>query len=232
MQAFVTDWPGEKQHAKANARILAPYCSSVTILDDPNDYFSAQWEKARSLLTDDIMIFNAGDCWPPIQEDLMFDEIKNLLSDGTGIGVYSPLIRWSNWQFPKITTEYNGVYTVPIVEMLFFAIRRDIVEAMPHGGRPDWIGVGIAYAMSATAKRLGLKMVSDTVFTAAHPDDVSGYPKADATKNMYTWLNSLDSEDRDAIQSVISECFSTVLTGEENMKSFKITKEEIEKWRR
>ena len=231
MQAFVTDWPGDKQHAKANARILAPYCSSVTILDDSNDYFGAQWEKARSLLTDDIMIFSAGDCWPPIIDiDIMFSKIKALLSDNTKIGVYSPLIRWSNWQFPKTEEIALQTYEVPMIEMLFFAVRKDIVKATPE--HYDWCGLGVAYSLMATAKKLGYRIVCDYEYTAAHPADETGYSKQKAHDGFLDWKNSLDKADQDGIQSVIDESLATVLTGEQNMKPFKITKEEIELWRR
>ena len=75
VQAFIPDWPGPKQHAvEINDVVSMRY--PTKILNDPSDYFNAQWNKACQQFTGNILLWVMSDIKLPKNFFRMCDEME------------------------------------------------------------------------------------------------------------------------------------------------------------
>lgn len=202
VQGFIPDWPGEKQHAEKIAEIIRPFCQSVTILDDPAAYMSEQWETARGKLDADILLWVMADVWPPLAFGQMMEQMDRFLT--WTVGVYSPRLKWCGWQYDpeRLLKLEDMVCEVPVAEMLCTAVRRDVVEAMPHfDPAVNKFGWGIELAMTAAAWRQNLDVVWDYRYTAIHPKQTD-YDSEAAARQLDAWIASLPAGERGWINVV------------------------------
>lgn len=189
IQCFIPDWPGTKQHAEATAAIIRPYCP-VTILPAGDDYFNAQWEKTQQQFTGDVLLYVMADVWPPEEFGRMFEEIKRVMARGD-VGWYAPDIAWTSYIYDKSKLKQvePEIYEVPNTDSLCFAIRADVMRAMPFINPKLSFMWGMDLTAIATARRMGLKVVRDYRFKAKHPNH-TGYGIADAGQGMIPLFNT------------------------------------------
>lgn len=232
-QAFVPDWPGEKQHGKATARILEKFCE-VQILDNPKHFFSEQWEAARSKFDADVFLWVMADVWPPIDDEAWFNALVRLFE--RGVGVCEPQTFWNGWQYPlnKLVAFEPNVYLVPGTEMLIVGIHREVLRRMPRVDyRINWIGTGVDRCFDAASQLIGMPVVRDYRFLAAHPEG-TGYPKETAWDDMARWLEQVRKTDPQIVAKVyelFEESRRLVLTGDV-LQSFKLTPAQLAAWTR
>lgn len=204
---FIPDWPGEKQHAARTAKYLMPYCETVFVLDNPDHYFTEQWETARKVFdqrpepdSKDILLWVMADVWPPQNFGWMFSSMKALMTgkterlDPAEVGVYAPDVRWCGWQYDvsKLPQYSYQVYEVPCTDMLCWAVRADVLAILPHvDPAVNRLGWGIDLATVAAAKSLGLKVVRDYNYRAGHPRHTN-YDGSNASVEMEAWFATLD----------------------------------------
>lgn len=202
VQAFIPDWPGEKQHARQIADIVSRYCE-VTILNDPADYFNAQWEKARSLFTGDILLWIMADVTlPPNFEDL-YKEMCRVMSRGD-VGWYAPNVDWTCYYYDKkdLKPLEPEIYEAPNTDSLCFAIRRDVVKAMPYMDSELSYMWGMDFTASAQIQLMGLKMVRDYKFKVLHPNS-TGYDIDKAGNTMFElWYTFNDALKKTIIEKL------------------------------
>jgi hypothetical protein len=201
IQCFIPNWLGTKQHAEGTASIIRPFCP-VTILNNPEHYFTEQWEEARRLFTGDILLWVMADVWPPVDAEGMIKKIEFLFSrGGNNIGIYAPDIDWNGHQYdvtklkPTVYGWRAGMYEVPTAEMLIWALSKDVLDAMPHvDPKVNYLGWGIDYLGAAAAKFINKVAVRDYSFTATHPKSGPGYNPVEATTQMYRWMKTLEPD--------------------------------------
>lgn len=204
IQAFVPDWPGPKQHADALVSIISQHCP-VTVLNDSTDYFNAQWEKARQRLTADVLLWVMADVWPPKDFEGMMGRMGRMMQRGD-IGWYAPDVAWTCYiydqrELPKVEPD---IYEVPNTDALCFAVRADVVRAMPFIDPAVSFMWGMDFAAIATAKLLGLKAVRDYRFKAEHPNS-TGYDIPRASLEMEHLAQTYSPELKSAIQQLMVE---------------------------
>src|ERR1700722_19068054 len=94
IEAYIPNWPGTKQHAKATADLLRPHCHSVTILDNPDHYFTEQFNSMREQFNGDIMLWVMADVWPPEDVKGMIERGVELITNNN-VGIYAPDVDWN-----------------------------------------------------------------------------------------------------------------------------------------
>jgi len=201
VQAFIPDWPGLKQHAAEIVNVIRDYCPT-TVLNDPNDYFNAQWEKARSQFTGDVLFWCMADVTLPEDFSRMFEEGRYLMSR-PDVGWWAPDIAWTSYIYDKsdLNQVESEVYEVPNTDSLCFMIRKDVIDAMPHINPAVSFMWGMDVTAIATARLLGLKVVRDYRFKAGHPNS-TGYDIPRAGNEMIPMFNSMSPELRAEAQRV------------------------------
>lgn len=202
VQAFIPDWPSNgKTHAAEIVAQLKQYCPT-TVLNDPNDYFNAQWEKARALFTGDILLWCMADVIPPVEFEAMYNEGIRILSR-PDVGWYAPDIDWTSYIYDQKDLRHveNAVYEVPNTDSLCFMIRRDVVDAMPHINPRVSFMWGMDITAIATARLKGLKVVRDYRFKAGHPNN-TGYSIPQAGHEMGALFGQMSPKLRAEVQRV------------------------------
>lgn len=186
VEAFVPDWPGEKQHAAEIANQVARLYPT-RILDNPLDYFNAQWKRARSLFTGDVLLWVMADVQLPNNFGEMCKEMERVMNDGK-VGWYAPNVDWTGFIFDKnMLAQYESeIYEVPNTDSVCFAVRGDVVRAMPHIDSEKCFMWGMDFTAIVTAHLMGLKTVRDYRFKVLHPNN-TGYDIEEASKGM-RWL--------------------------------------------
>lgn len=204
VQCFIPDWPGPKQHAKQLAVQIRPYCP-VTILDDPDDYFNAQFEKARQRFTGDVMLWVMADVTLPEDFGSMFQEMIRMLSR-PDVGWYAPDIDWTSYIYHKhrLRQVEEGIYEVPNTDSLCIGIRRDLLDRVPHVDPKVSYMWGMDIAALATARQMGLKTVRDYRFKAKHPNH-TGYEIERAGREMIPLFNSFSPQLKTEIHKLETE---------------------------
>jgi hypothetical protein len=203
-EAFIPDWPGPKQHAKEIADIIAPHCK-VTVLDDPQDYFNAQWKKAREQFTGDVLLWIMADVTLPEDFGGMFCKMQKVFDRGD-IGWWAPDVAWTSYIYRQIDlkpVEY-GIFEVPNTDSLCIAIRGDVVRAMPHIDPQVSFMWGMDFVAIATARLMGLKVVRDYRFKVLHPNS-TGYDIPRASCEMAAVFATLPAEHRAEIERLLAE---------------------------
>lgn len=203
-QAFVPDWPGPKQHAKQLVDIISQYCP-VTVLDDPKDYFNAQWKKAREQFTGDVLLWVMADVTLPQDFESMYSEMDRIMTRGD-VGWYAPNIAWTSYIFNPgdLKPVERGVYEVPNTDSLCIAIRGDVVRAMPPIDPDVAFMWGMDFIAIATARLMGLKAVRDYRFKASHPNS-TGYDIHRASSEMEAIWATCPAEHQEEIKKLLAE---------------------------
>lgn len=201
VQAFIPNWPGPKQHADDVFYVLNQYCRT-TILDNPDEYFNAQWERARGCFDGDALLWCMADVMLPGDFDQMFGEAVRLI-ERPDIGWYAPDIDWTSYIYDKedLVLVEPDIYEVPNTDSLLFMIRKDIVNAMPHIDPNVSFMWGMDVTAIATARLLGLKVVRDYRFKAGHPNS-TGYDIPRAGNEMIPMFNAMRPELREEARRV------------------------------
>ena len=214
VEAYVPNWPGPKQHAEATAAIIRPFCS-VTILDNPDDYFNAQWHRARTLflskhrkgsLKSNALLWVMADIWPPKNFQGMLDAGRHILSF-PDVGWYAPDVAWTSYIYDdkySLPCLIPQVFEVPNTDSLCFMIRGDVVEAMPFIDPKVSFMWGMDFIAIATAKLLNLKAVRDYRFKAEHPNSTN-YNIDAASQGMVPLFESLDPKLLGMVKWLIQE---------------------------
>lgn len=201
VQAFIPNWPGPKQHADKIFNELTNYCPT-TILNDPDDYFNAQWEKAREMFTGDVLLWVMADVTLPERFQFMFFEGLRTLAR-PDVGWYAPDIEWTSYIYDRADLHEvePQIYEVPNTDSLCFMIRRDVVDAMPHIDPKVSFMWGMDITAIATARLKGLKVVRDYKFKALHPN-CTGYDIPRAGNEMIPMFNAMPPRLRAAAHQV------------------------------
>ena len=204
VEAFIPDWPGPKQHAKELRNIVDGYCPT-TILDDPADYFNAQWRKASNVLNADILLWIMADVTLPEKFGTVFREMVRIMNRGD-IGWYAPDIAWTCYIYDEkdLQAIEPRIYNVPNTDSLCFAIRADVVRKMPFIDPAISYMWGMDFAAIATARLMGLKTVRDYRFKAAHPNS-TGYDIPKASREMEKLAQGYSTELRTEIKRLVVE---------------------------
>lgn len=204
VQAFVPDWPGDKQHAKELADLVSPYCP-VTTLDNPEDYFNAQWERARSLFTGDVLLWIMADVTIPFDFGAMYKEMVRVMSRGD-VGWYAPDAAWTCYYYHKkdLRKVESEIYEVPNTDSLCFAICGDVVRALPYMDPKLSFMWGMDFAAAAQLDLMGLKMVRDYRFKVQHPNS-TGYNIDEAGGTMYALWSTFPKDLQIGIEKKVYE---------------------------
>jgi GDP-L-fucose synthase len=206
IQAFVPSWPGPKQHPEEIVKILAPFCPA-TVLDDPDDYFNAQWEKMRQKLSSDtdIILWVMADVTLPKSFGEMSDEMLRLLEGGE-VGWYAPDIDWTSYSYDKrrLKMVEPEIFEVPNTDSLCVAVRADVIRAMPRVDPKISFMWGADLAAIATTRLMGLKAVRDYRFKALHPNN-TGYEIERAGREMIPLFESFPDRVKQEITQLETE---------------------------
>lgn len=204
VEAFVPDWPGPKQHAKEVVDIISPYCQ-VTIIDEPDAYFNRQWQIAREQFTGDVLLWVMADVVPPSNFGEMFSEMKRVMARGD-VGWYAPDISWTCFIYntQDLQLVEVGIYETPNTDSLCFAIRGDVVRAMPFIDPQICYMWGMDFTAISTARLMGLKTVRDYRFKASHPNS-TGYDIPKASREMAALWATYSPEQRSEIDRLLAE---------------------------
>lgn len=203
VECFIPDWPGLKQNAGAIANMTARLCPT-TILDDPRDYFNAQWEKARKKFTGDVLLWVMADVLLPDNFPQMYQDMIKIMSRGD-VGWYAPNVDWTAFIYDKNTLKEleNDIYEVPNTDSLCFAIRGDIVREMPYIDHELCFMWGMDFTAVATANLMGYKIVRDYKYKVLHPND-TGYDIDKASYGMKCLFESYSEKLRNEINKFIT----------------------------
>ena len=216
VQAYVPSWPGPKQHAQSTAEIIQPFCP-VTILDNPDDYFNAQFDKAKrrflnirwnwneDSLKESAMLWVMADVWPPQDFAGMFAAGCAALSR-PDVGWYAPDVEWTGYIYDKkdLNELTPGVFEVPNTDSLCCMIRGDVVAQMPFIDPEVSYVWGMDFIAIATARLMGLTAVRDYRFKAEHPNDTR-YDIDKASQSMKPLFAGLKPELRAEIEFLMRE---------------------------
>ena len=171
VQAFIPDWPGPKQHAvEINDVVSMRY--PTKILNDPSDYFNAQWNKACQQFTGNILLWVMSDIKLPKNFFRMCDEMERLMAR-EDIGWYAPDVAWTSYIYDKesLPIVEPEVCEVPNTDSLLFAVRADVIKEMPFIDPGICFMWGMDVLASTTIRLMGLKMIRDYRFKAEHPNN-------------------------------------------------------------
>ena len=206
VQAFVPDWPGPKQHASEIVNIVRDYCP-VTVLNDPNDFFNAQWEKARAQFTGDVLLWWMADVSLPASFGQLYGRALETLEQ-SDVAWYAPDIAWTSYIYDQkdLNQVAPDIYEVPNTDSLLMFIRGDLVRAMPYIDPKISYMWGMDIIASATARRMGLKVVRDYRFKAEHPN-CTGYSIAIASASMNPLFDTLSLELREETRRVEEDVY-------------------------
>lgn len=218
VEAFIPDWPGPKQHAQELAAQISPFYPTV-VLSDPNDYFNAQWAKARAQfnVNSDVLLWVMADVTLPKTKreepcplSEFFKEMESVMSRAD-IGWYAPSVNWTSYIYDKrnltpVEGLDSGIYEVPNTDSLCVAIRGSVVRAMPHIDPALSFMWGMDLTAIATARLMGLKVVRDYRFKCRHPND-TGYDITKAGKGMNPVFETFSPGLRAEIAKVEAEVY-------------------------
>jgi hypothetical protein len=204
VEAFIPDWPGEKQHAAALANQVARFYPT-RILDDPDEYFNAQWSRARHEFKGDILLWVMADVTIPFDFSYLCDRMERVMGDGE-VGWYAPNVDWTGFIFDKKTlVPYEpDIFEVPNTDSLCFAIRGDVVRAMPHIDPKLCFMWGMDFTAILTAHNMGYKIVRDYRFKVGHPNN-TGYSIDEASLGMKKLFESFDPKFREQMEQWVAK---------------------------
>jgi hypothetical protein len=197
VHTFITSWPQVAENANLLKAQLSPY-GRVTMLDNPNHYFTEQWDSMLDQFVGEIVVWIMGDVTLP--EDLtgLRTAMQHVMRR-PDVGVYGPNIdytfhRWDTSTFKQLLT---NVYAVPCGEPNFWAIDRRVLKALhPVNPEDNYIGWGIDLQVSAQAELMGLETVRDYRFLVKHPKGTA-YDSELAEVQMQEWVEKLNPMVRD-----------------------------------
>lgn len=203
-QAFVFNWPGEKQRAPALEAHLSPHVPVVVVNSDDarrgefphwvhvgaDAYFTRQWDEALRRFTGDALFHVQADAW--------IDDVPGLLRDAEaafvrGAGVYAPDVDYTahTYDRARLVEVAPGLHEVPNTDCTCWVIHGDVLRATPRvDPAANRLGWGIDYLVAATAQRLGRTVVRDYRRKASHPRG-TGYDPRRARDELRALLRSL-----------------------------------------
>lgn len=192
VHAFITSWPKVEYNAAKLREQLSPY-SRVTMLDNPDWYFTEQWDAMLGQFVGDTMLWVMGDVTLP--EDLLgLRTAIQAIMHRADIGVYGPDIDYTfhRWEKDTFKQLVPGVYAVPCGEPNCWAIDRRVIKALhPVNPKENYIGWGIDLQVAAQAELMGLETVRDYRFLVKHPKDTA-YNSNLAEEQMIDWVETLN----------------------------------------
>jgi len=203
IQAFVPSWPS-KRSLNTDAIVAAVSARyPTTVLSDPDDYFNAQWQKARDQFTGDVLLWIMADAQLPDNLGGMFTEMERMMKRGD-IGWYAPDIEWTSYIYQKkhLKLVEHEVYEVPNTDSVVFAIRADVIKKMPLIDPAVCFMWGMDVFASTVIRNMGLKMVRDYKFKVGHPNN-TGYDIEQASSEMGRLFRSLEPDFREQVQETI-----------------------------
>ena len=200
VHTFITSWPKVTENANLLKKQLTPYSGTITMLDNPNCYFTEQWDAMLAQFVGDIVLWVMGDVTLPEDPSGMISAMHSWLRQPT-IGVYGPDIDYTfhRWETQDFKQYSSNVYAVPCGEPNFWAINRKVISSLrPINPLDNYIGWGIDLQVSATAEFLGLDTVRDYSFLVKHPKGTA-YDGDLAEAQMSAWLDLLNPTMRDCM---------------------------------
>ena len=174
IEAFIPDWPSYHAiHAASHANVLSRRYPT-RILDDPKDFFNAQWQKARDQFTGDVLLWVMADVTLPERFNVMLNEMERVMARGD-VGWYAPDVAWTSFIYNKteLTQVEPEIYEVPNTDSLLFAVRGDVVRKMPLIDPALCFMWGMDVTAATVVRQMGLKMVRDYRFKASHPNSTA-----------------------------------------------------------
>lgn len=191
VHTFISSWPKAMDNVVLLKEKLSSY-GRVTVLDNPDWYFTEQWNSMLGQFAGDIMFWVMGDVALP--EDLagLRSAMQNLLRR-PDVGVYGPDIdytfhRWETQEFKQLM---DKVYAVPCGEPNCWAINRNVIKALhPVNPKINYLGWGIDLQVPAVAESMGLETVRDYKFLVKHPKGTN-YDSVQAEEQMLDWVSTL-----------------------------------------
>jgi hypothetical protein len=219
VQAFIFNWPGRKQHAVRLEAMFRPHCAVAVINSDDslrilyphwhhvgNDaYFTDQWNAAVARFDADVFLHIQGDVWPDNFEQMLSECVKCLTK--SGVGIYAPNVDFNPHVFRTRSLHRlsEGIFEVPATDCSFWAISAEVIRNTPPvNAEINRLGWGIEYLVGAVCRRLGLKIVRDYRFLAAHPKS-RGYDNVRALREWNAFRTSLDPMLRDEMNALIRQ---------------------------
>lgn len=203
-QAFVFNWPGEKQRAPALEAHLSPHVPVVVVNSDDarreafphwvhvgaEAYFTRQWDEALRRFT--------GDAFFHVQADAWIDDVPGLLraaeaAFARGAGVYAPDVDYTahTYDRARLVEVAPGLCEVPNTDCTCWVIHGDVLRATPRvDPAANRLGWGIDYLVASTAHRLGRRVLRDYGRQASHPRG-TGYDPRRARDELRALLRSL-----------------------------------------
>jgi hypothetical protein len=209
IQCFIPDWETPGHPGKQHAGRLYDQVSRIyptTILNHPDDFFNAQWEKAKNLLTADWLLWIMADVDLPENYQEMFKSMERTISRGD-VGWWACDVAWTGYIYDRadLAEIEPGVCEVPNTDSLLFAVRADVARLTPRIDPEVSFMWGLDFAAIVTAERMGLKTVRDYNFKAVHPNN-SGYNIEAASWQMKNLFESFDPTFQNDMNRRIAWC--------------------------
>lgn len=206
IQAFIFNWPGEKQHAAKLEAMLRQNCEVSVINSDDSmrnlhphwchigsdGYFTDQWNAALERFDGDVLLHVQADVWPHDVGPMLAECVRYMRDHD--VGVYAPDIVYTSHVYRResLAILHNGVYEVPSTDCSCWAITAEVLRNTPAvDPEVNRLGWGIDFLVAAVAKRMGRKVVRDYRFRADHPKS-RGYDSQQALKQWNEFKQGLD----------------------------------------
>jgi len=208
LQAFIFNWPGEKQRAKDLEALLRPHCETFVINSDESArdlhpqwhhltsdaFFAAQWNKAVEIFSGDVLVHVQADAWPHDIERIL-DRCIYYIGE-RGVGVYAPNLDFTDLEYRRkaLTAFDQEVYEVPSTDETCWMISSEVLRRMPLAEpEVNKYGWGMDFVASAVARSIGRKVVRDYRFHVDHPKG-RGYNDSQARIKWVEYKQRLDPE--------------------------------------
>ena len=194
IHTFLVDWPKIHDNISDLKDIVETHVDRVTVLDNPDHYFSEQWNEMLRQFDGNFLLWVMGDVTLPPKFWELKDAAMLIFKTFPDIGIYGPDVEYTfhKWNTDTFASASPGVYEVPCAEPNCWFIRKEIIKKLqPIDVTLNRFGWGVDLMSTATAELSGYKTVRDYRFKAGHPA-FTGYDEVDAEKQMQLWTSSLD----------------------------------------
>jgi hypothetical protein len=219
VQAFIFNWPGQKQRAKELEDLLNPHCETFVINSDeavrnlyphwhhlPNDaFFAAQWNRAMELFNGDILVHVQADAWPYDVAKIL-DQCVHYIRDRK-VGVYAPNLDFTDLEYRRnaLVAFDDDVYEVPSTDETCWTLSAEVVRQMPLANPTvNQFGWGMDFVASAVAQSMRRKVVRDYRFKVFHPKG-RGYNEPQAREKWMEYKLGLDPQLRKTVEHLETE---------------------------
>lgn len=195
IHTFLVDWPKIHDNIADLKNIVENHVQRVTVLDNPDHYFSEQWNDMLLQFDGDLLLWVMGDVTLPTKFWELKDAAVRMFRAFPEIGIYGPNVEhtFHKWNTDNFASIIPNVYEVPCAEPNCWFIRKEVLSKLqPIDVKLNKFGWGVDLMTTAAAELAGYKIVRDYNFKAGHPN-FTGYDEVDAEKQMRAWTNSLSS---------------------------------------